>query len=719
MNTSFSSGKAGSRMRELRHVEKPVTDETEGGVIDLTALLRTLWRGRLLILATTLAGMLMGGYYAYAVATPIYTSEVVVMLNNRDQQVVNLDSVVGGLGRDLPVVNTEVQVLRSRDLLGKVVDRMDLMSDPEFNGRLAPPSSVVRAKTAVKSILGLLPVPTVREGGEDDRLARQSVIDSLRRAVAVQNIPDSLVFQVTVRSEDADKAALLADTLVELYIENQLEVKFEATEQAASWLSNRVSELQTGLEAAESRAQEFSTGIDLVSPEGLEAAERQLKGLRDRTADTRNRLDTAKARLSGIESANAPQEQLAATNDGQLRNLLPQIDEPGVAARFAQRVDFLAQQARQETARLQSQLDVLSGSLAEFEARVQQQNADLITLQQFTREAEASRLLYEHFLARLKETSAQQGIQQADSRVLSGAVIPTVPSEPRKSFLTLVSALFGFVVGAGVMLVREALSDSFRNTRALEGATGYAVIGEIPRIPLRKRKGVLAYFSEKPTSAAAEAVRNLRTSVLLSNIDQPPQVIMVSSSIPGEGKTTVSLSLAHNLADMGRRVLLIEGDVRRRVMSSYFDLTVPRQGMISVLTNDRSLADTIVSVPGAGVDVLFGEETRANAADIFASERFAELIAEVRQHYDHVIIDTPPVMVVPDARIIAQHADARVFVVRWDSTARGLVSEALAMFESVNAPVSGLVLNNIDQRGQKGYGYGHGYGRYGRGYYTS
>ncbi len=696
------------------------TDPAQGsdGVIDLGAMLRTLWRGRLVILAFTIVAVLLGGYYAYAVATPLYRSEVVVMLNNRDQQVVNLDSVVGGLGRESSVVNTEVEVLRSRDLLGKLVDRQDLVSDPEFNGSLNPPTAVARAKAAVKSLLGL--TSTAPQGPAEDnaRLVRQSVIDALRRAVSVRNVPESLVFQVTVEAEDPRKATRLADALVELYIENQLEVKFEATEQAASWLSERVSELQTELEAAETRAQAFSTGIDLISPADLEAAERQLKDLRDRTTDTGSRLGAARDRLAAIEAAGTPAERIAATGDTRLRNMLPDLGEPQAAARFEQRFDVLLLQARQEVSRLENQLQVLTTSLADFEARVQQQNSDLITLQQLTREAEASRLLYEHFLARLKETSAQQGIQQADSRVLSHAVIPVVPSEPRKSRILVLYGVLGLMAGAALVLIRETLSDSFREAQSLEASTGYAVIGEIPRIPPRKRKAVLSYFAEKPTSAAAEAVRNLRTSVLLSNIDSPPRVIMVSSSIPGEGKTTVSLSLAHNLAEMGRRVLLIEGDVRRRVMSGYFDVK-PEGGMISVLTGQRGFSQTVVHDKKVGIDVLFGEETKANAADIFASARFAELVAEARKHYDHVIIDTPPVLVVPDARIIAQHVDAGIFVVRWDSTSRKLVSEALGMFESVNVQISGLVLNNIDLRGMKRYGYGYGYGAYGRGYYTS
>ncbi|WP_223870843.1 GumC family protein [Salipiger aestuarii] len=455
----------------------------DSSVIDLRAMLHTLWRGRYIILAITTVAVLLGGYYAYAVATPLYRSEVVVMLNSRDQQVVNLDSVVGGLGRDSSVVNTEVEVLRSRDLLGKLVDQQDLISDPEFNGALNPPSALAQAKASVQSLLGMAPPPAGEATENGNQLTRQSVIDALRGAVSVRNVPDSLVFQVTVEAEDPRKATRLADALVEMYIDNQLEVKFEATEQAASWLSERVSELQTELEAAETRAQEFSTGIDLISPADLEGAERQLKDLRDRTADTQLRLDAAQARQAALAAARTPQEQADATRDARLEAMLDDLGQADVATRFELRFDALVQQADQEVARLENQVRVLSGSLSDFEARVQQQNTDLITLQQLTREAEASRLLYEHFLARLKETSAQQGIQQADSRVLSHAVIPVIPSEPRKSRILMLYGVLGLMAGAALVLFREAISDSFRDAQLLEATTGYAVVGEIPRIP--------------------------------------------------------------------------------------------------------------------------------------------------------------------------------------------------------------------------------------------
>ncbi|MFC6639635.1 CpsD/CapB family tyrosine-protein kinase [Sulfitobacter sediminilitoris] len=233
----------------------------------------------------------------------------------------------------------------------------------------------------------------------------------------------------------------------------------------------------------------------------------------------------------------------------------------------------------------------------------------------------------------------------------------------------------------------------------------------MPAIPARRRKNVLKYFVDKPTSAAAEAIRNLRTSVLLSNIDNPPKVIMSTSSIPQEGKTTQSMALALNLTGLGKRVLLIEGDIRRRIFSQYFELP-NTNGLLSVLAGNLSLQDAVIRIDALGADVLIGEKAKTIAADIFSSERFAMLLETAREQYDYIIIDTPPVLAVPDARIIGRHVDAIIYTVKWDSTSHRQVREGLKAFEDVNLRVSGLVLGQINARGMKRYGYGDSYGAY-------
>ena len=257
------------------------------------------------------------------------------------------------------------------------------------------------------------------------------------------------------------------------------------------------------------------------------------------------------------------------------------------------------------------------------------------------------------------------------------------------------------MAGAGIVLLREMRNSSFRTAEELEAATGYTVLGQLPAMPISKRGEVLEYLQTKPTSVAVEAVRNLRTSLMLSNVDQPPQVIVSTSSVPGEGKTTVAISLAHNLRGLGKKVLLVEGDIRRRTLNEYFD-DLPTQGIVSVLSGDVPLDQAIHHSAALDADVLGGEKSSVNAADLFSSDRFEALITELRKHYDAIIIDTPPVLVVPDARIMAQFADAVLFTVRWDVTSKPQLSEAMRVFHTSGQRVTGMVLSQISPKVSSG-----------------
>ncbi|MEL6808597.1 MAG: polysaccharide biosynthesis tyrosine autokinase [Pseudomonadota bacterium] len=681
-------------------------------VIDLGALFSTIWRGKWLILLITTLAIVLGAYYAFVVATPMYRSTAVVILETNQEQVVDLQSVVGGLSGDTSEVNSEVEVLRARGLMGKVVDRLALTEDPEFNGSLRPPTLVDQAKSEVEALLGLTQTPLQLTPEEEAQRTRDAVVSSLLEAVTVRNVPLSLVFQVTAETENPRKSARIADTIVDLYILNQIEVKFEATEQATIWLSERVSELQARLEQAEAEVSAFSASTELVSIEGLQALERQIKDLRDRIATAEADRADLGASIAALEAAQSRDEQAVAADDAQLTRLLPRAaNDAGIARAFDTRFEQVLQRRQIEVTRADQQLRALRASEVELNRALDQQGEDLITLQQLTREAEATGVLYEYFLTRFNETSAQQGIQQADSRILSNAVVPTGPSEPRKPLILAMSAILGVLLGTGLVLLREMRNNGFRTAQELEGFTGYAVLGQVPTMPSSSRRKVLQYLSDKPTSAAAEAIRNLRTSIMLSNVDNPPKVILSTSSVPGEGKTTNSLALAHNLLGLGKRVLLVEGDIRRRTLHEYFS-DVPAQGIVSVLNGEKSLSEAVFQNEGFGADVLAGELTNTNAADLFASEKFKKLIAEARASYDAVIIDTPPVLVVPDARIIAEQADAILFTVQWDKTSKPQVEESLRIFHNSGQRVTGLVLSQISVRGMKKYGYGGQYGAY-------
>lgn len=701
-----------------RPAQKSVEQDDE---IDLGQLVGTLWRGKLRIILAGLVTLCIGVWYAFFAATPVYTASAVVALESREQQVMDIESVVTGLSGDQATVNTEVEVIRSRELIERVVLDLDLASDPEFNAELRE-EPFISSGQIVRFITNTFSGAERQQTPLSDQATLDSVVDAVLERLSVSNIRQSYVFLIRITTEDPEKSAQIADRLAQLYISDQIRVKLEKTEQATTWLGERVAELQIELEQAEQALKSFSTNTDLVSPEGLVALNRQLKELRERRGMLQEQNIALRDRQLALQEARVTQspEQIAVlAQDDILTAILERlsVDDTISARTFDNRLDVITAQTTDELGRKERQIAALEVSITEVTERIDRQSDELVQLQQFQREAEASRLIYEAFLARLKETSIQQGIQQADSRILSEAVVPAEPSAPRKASVLALSTLLGLIAGAAFVLYRELSQNTFRLAEDLEARTGYSVLGQIPAIPIRKRSGMLKYIIEKPNSAASEAVRNLRTSILLANLDRQPQIIMTTSSVPGEGKTTLSISLAQNFASMGEKVLLIEGDIRRRVFREYFDIK-STNGLLSVLSGEATLDSAVVHDQQLQADILVGEKSNVNAADLFSSKRFSAFLKELRGKYDRIIIDTPPVLAVPDARVMGQSVDTIIYAVKWDSTTHRQVQEGIKSLEAVNLRIAGLTLGQIDKRGMRKYGYGADYGNY-EGYYEN
>ncbi|MBD3664976.1 polysaccharide biosynthesis tyrosine autokinase [Sulfitobacter sp. TSTF-M16] len=689
----------------FRHPVSPRYSD-DASEIHYGAVLLTIWRGKWLIAILSLLFAVAGGYYANVLATPLYRATAVVILQTQQDQIVDLQSVAAGMTGDSTEVNSELEVLRSRGLLGKVVDQLELVKDPEFNASLRPPHLGEQAVGWIKSAVGLpVGTDTVDAPLPSTIQQRADVVSSVLEKMSVSNVRNSLVFNISISTQSPWKSAEIADTIAQLYIRDQIDVKYEATEQATRWLTGRVAELRTALEVAERKISDFSAATQLISPEGLQSLERQIKHLRDRIRASKKINAALIAQLTLAEQAPSRSAKAAALDDGQLSQLLSGLENgTASAAAFDAWADRIVRQIRLDIAESDAQWQALTASAQTLNQQIAQQGEDLISLQQLSREAEATRSLYEHFLLRLKETSVQQGIQKADGRVLSHAVVPFSPFFPRKTHIMTLALILGAIVGAGIVLLREMRNDSLRTASDLEAETGHVVLGQIPLLPGTARKNVLNYLSDKPASEAAEAVRNLRTSLMLPHVRTPPQVIVSTSALPGEGKTTTALALAHNLLGLGKKVLLIDGDMRRSTLQQSFS-DLPGGGILSVLSGAQTLQQAVHRSPDFGADILAGGNDCHSAADHFASEPFEDLIAEARATYDAVIIDTPPVLAVPDARIIAEQSDAIIFTVRWDSTGKQQIEEAIRLFRHSNQRITGMVLNQINPKGMKRYGY--------------
>lgn len=635
----------------------PINEDPSG---EFQAIAATLWRGKLWLLLALSLGAVIGLYYALAMASPRYHATAVVVLDGGPDPVVQFSDFLPTMTGDQTIVNTEMEVLRSSSLVRDVVIALDLLQDPEFNPALRDPGPVEHGLSILRGVLGL---------PEPDRAATYEInqtTEAFQRALTVRNVPESMVFEITVASGTPQKASNLANALVARYLERQLETKFETTQRATEWLAEKVADLEIELQDSESEMNAFAAEMELISAETLDILSAQLKDVRDR--------------IAAWESAIERGESTART-----------------------------------TIRLE-QLRVLESELAE---KITRQSSDLVALEQLQREAAADRQIYEYFLARLKETSVQEGIQQADARLLSPAMIPDRPAAPRPVLDATLGGFAGLVLMASLLIAREGRTATFRTADDLEATTGLPVLGQIPQIPARRRQAVLTYIQRHPNSAAVEAIRNLRTSLLMAGGGREPKVILSTSSLPGEGKTTQTLALAHNLTGIRGRVLVIEGDMRKRVFSDYFHAD-PDHGLVDVILGKSALADTVWHHDTLGFDVLFSNTPTANAADIFSGPQFRRFLRQARKSYDVIVIDTPPVLLVPDARVIAPMADAILYTVRWDKTREKQVRQGLNAFRNVGAPVTGTVLAQINPRGMKRYGYGQDYGTYGgSGYYSN
>jgi capsular exopolysaccharide synthesis family protein len=670
------------------------------------------------------------------------------------------------------MVLAEIEVLRSRGLARKVAERLKLQNYEEFNPSLRQPE-----ESPFAFLAEFHPRKFIPEEWKDflkEALGRESRVDEpaepepvnleeqqlstatsiLMGKIRVEEVEFAGVVTITVSSWDSKLAARIANEVPEAYILDQLESKFEATEKANAWLSEQLQDLEAKVAESERAVEIFREEHGLSETSGRSLLDAQISELnsqlivaRAEQAEVEARLDQINRLLeAGGQGVETLSEVLSSPLIQQLRSqelqatgriselsvefgpkhprmLQAQAELLEIRERIEIEVRKVAAGLENEADFARARVDSLEGSLSEAQGEFGEASQEAVRLRALEREAAANRTLFETFLNRFKETSSTQGMETSDARLLSEAQVPGGPSYPdrRRELLTIVFA--GFVGACLLVLGLQFLNPGLRSPEQVQQSLGEYVLGVIPNVP--GRKPLHDYVLAKPKSSLVEALNSLKFSLSLSDPDIDIKALQVTSSVPEEGKTSLALALGRVEAASGRKVILVDGDLRRTRIVRALGLERGHKGLSDlVVAGETDLSEFIMHDEKGGMDIMpIGTAEYANAGDIFSSHRMRHILEELKSRYDLIVIDTPPVMAVADARIIGRLVDKTLFVVRWDKTPKKVARAALEQLRRYGTDVAGIVLQQVDLKrygrlshGDSGYYY-H-YGRYGK-YYSS
>ncbi|MFC1694702.1 GumC family protein [Pseudomonadota bacterium] len=754
----------------------PWQDEDNEQTLPLLDYLQLLWFRRNLIIAITVFVAVVA-YIQVNEIKNLYSATSTMVIGLPESQVVNIQEVLSR-GNSLSDVASEIEVLRSRVLAAKVIERLGLLNNPEFNPSLRTPEKslfdflkYLNPKTwipsgwkkALKEAMGKETVSTapaaaapVSEQEAEERKLQQKMATAtniLLGKLKVMPVDYGKVINITFTSLDPKTAARVANDFPEAYIVDQLEAKFEATEKANAWLTEQLGELETEVVESERAVEIYRDEYGLAEGSGNTLLDTQVSELSSQLIIARSELAEVNARLSqlrrllesggqGVETASEvmssalvqqlrSQEAQALSRQSELsvelgpkhpRMLQVAAEIIEIRERIQDEVQRIAIGLEHEAEFARTRVASLQRDLQAARGETSVQNKEAIQLRALQREAAANRTLYETFLNRFKETSSTQGLESSDARIISAAEVPGWPSSPNRKKMLTQYILMGFLGACGLVLALQMLNPGMMSPEQVQKVLKEYVIGLVPISP--KGAAPHDHVLDKPNSGLVEALNSLKFGLTLSDPDHPVKAVQITSSVPEEGKTTLAIALARVMAASGMKVVLMDGDLRRSSIGRKLNLREKHKGLSDlVVAGDAPLEEFLIRDEKGKVDFMpTGTARYANATDIFSSHRMQEIVDLLKSQYDLVIIDTPPVMAVADARIIGQVVDKTIFVVRWDKTPRKVAKAAMEQLHRANVDIAGVVLQQVDldRYGRMGYGdsgYYYHYGRYGK-YYS-
>ena len=638
-------------------------------------------------------------------------------------------------------IETQTKILQSETLALQTIKSMDLGRYPEFGGR---PNTFIIPHAGVTS-------------------QRPAILGSFLGSLSIQRIKDSRLIEVRFEAQDPQLAAQIVNGHLQNYIEANFRSKYDATQQASNWLSAELEELRIKVEKSEAAkiAYERENQIWTID-EKQNITTQKLSDINKALTDAQTDL-VQKQALYQIAKGGDVDQLPDVRNNAYLSELLKRQADLGeqyvdASAQFGpnypkvQRItrekkevdDAIARAKQNVEASIETdyktskeRVGLLSAALETQKGDANDMSEKLVQYHILEHDAESNKQLYDGLEQKLKEAGITAGLRSSNIRIVDPALVPSYPARPQKAKNILLAFLIGLVGGVGLAFLREYLDNTVKSPDDVERLAGLPSLAVVPSLPnllgvshsrklltdgqgdeQESRVEIVSFI--KPKSQVSEAFRALRTSLLLSQADHPPQVILVTSALPREGKTTSALNLAVTLAQLGDRTLIVDSDLRKPGIRRALGLTVGRDfGLSSYLAGVSSLDEVVITHPQIeNLSALTTGPIPPSPADLLSSHRMRDAITYLRQKYKFIVIDSPPIMAATDAVILSALTDGVLLVVRSGETPKEAFTRTRDLLHAVKCRLLGVVLNAVDSSAPDyyysyryyPYAYGYGYG---------
>ncbi|MEZ8102671.1 GumC family protein [Vibrio bivalvicida] len=668
--------------------------------------------------------------------TPVYKATATLLIDSSTKKAVSIEEIVGFDTSTKEYYQTQLEILKSNQVAQRVIDKLDLASFEEFNASLrqVDPGLFSQLKSALSELTILKAYLSEKDREQsaqidEEQQVNRKVLKAFKAKLSIEPIRKTQLVKISFEAEDPKLAAQIANEVGHAFIENNLESKLLATEQATSWINSRLSELKNKLDESETKLLAFLKQQELIDDSGIVAlTSSELSNLTDRIAKaTEKRIETQSIYSALRKSESKEVAALASipliSNHPQIRDIRQAESEAvkrvsELSKRYGPKHDKMIQaQAQLETISLRANRVVaklVNGIEKELASAVNQetllreellakkdefQSLSIVKREYdvLKRDVDTNAKLYDLFLTRQKEASATSDFSSSNARFSDYALIPESPSKPNRKLIVALAFALSLGFALVVVIAQDAFNNTIESSRDFENKLGLLPTGTIPKIKDKMyKKSPLdsSVFGNNKFVVFQESIDSIRTSLVLSLHNTQRKLIAVSSSVPGEGKTTTSVNLALSFSKL-EKVLLIDCDLRKPSIAQRFKLNPSTPGLVNHLLMNHPLEESITSIEGSNLDVMSSGMVAPDPQELLGSQGFAEMIRDLETKYDRIIIDTPPILPVKDSFIVGKITGGIILVLKANSTTKSVYKHTMTLFTKHKIAIDGVVLNQV------------------------